>query len=598
MNTFTGIEIRQIHLFLKSEVEALAAFLERNELTLSELDYALGVYDSEGTLLGSGGLKGDVIKCVAISPELRSEGIAASLISKLLTFSMEEGNLNTLVFTKPEYSPTFSALSFHKVGQAPKAVLLESNPHEQKSYIDSLRKSATGKNGKNGVIVMNANPLTKGHLHLIDYASRQVDHLFIIPVADNPATEFSYSERKSMLETATATLVNVTVCDGSRYVISSATFPSYFIKSRTEATDTHIALDLDIFARHIAPALNVSVRFVGSEPSDPLTARYNQLMPELLAPFGVKVVEIPRLEKDSRAISASHVRGLLHANRVGEAFEDVPQATIPYLLGHAATFALECELQTTPKPGLVDLNDSGSHTDMDVATMRCGISALSQYFNRLAKAAQSTQLPDAKLLAQIGTEAEDEMLRATGGINTHKGALFSLGLTVAAASHILANNTLPSSLSMQEIIRAIASEFRQPAGTHGAIVKEQFGIPTALDQAKDGYTMLFNCWLPFLRQHFSESHLHARLLLKIMADLDDSNIYWRSGAQTAQTVKSEAAEVLRQFSIPGLEQLNRTFISRRISPGGAADMLALTLLIDSLLQSPTNSESNKSLNIK
>lgn len=582
MTTFSGLEIREVPLSSAARQSELSAFLRDNGLQADHLDYALGVYDSDDRLVGCGGLSGDILKCIALSEELRSEGVAAGLISALLSRSMEEGNSNTFVFTKPEYKTAFEALSFKTVGESQKAILLESNPRSLKNYLSLLHTRAE-EEGRKGVIVMNANPLTLGHIYLIERAAAEVDHLFIIPVADNPATDFSYSERTMMLENATAPMKNVTVVAGSRYAVSASTFPTYFIKTRTDATDTHIALDLDIFGRHIAPALGATVRFVGSEPTDPLTARYNELMPEILSHYGIETVEIPRLEREGAVISASRVRNMLKTFRVGDALSMVPPATAPFLLGHAAAMALTAELEATPKPGLVDLADNGAHTDMNAVIMRRSIEALKPFFTRLALASASVKMPDVIEISRIGQAAEKDMFAATGGVNTHKGALFSLGLAVCAASHIIARGDAVTAESLQEVIKTLASGFPRPEDTHGAVVRRQFGVDTALDNARRGYPMLWREWLPYLRIYRESDMILTRLLLKIIAGLDDSNVYWRCGADAAMESRSMAADVLRDFSDERVAQLNRDFTARRISPGGSADMLALTLFIDSLL---------------
>ena len=150
-------------------------------------------------------------------------------------------------------------------------------------------------------------------------------------------------------------------CEGSDYAISAATFPTYFLKKLDDATDTQIALDLDLFVNHIAKPLGVTVRFAGSEPEDALTRRYNELMAEILPNF----VEIPRLEQNGNPISATSLRRALDKGNLKEAMEYIPVSSTPYLVADLAERALRLELDTTPKPGLVDRQDNGAHKDMD-----------------------------------------------------------------------------------------------------------------------------------------------------------------------------------------------------------------------------------------
>lgn len=209
------------------------------------------------------------------------------------------------VITKPCNAGIFGSMGFETIGRSDKAIFMENSMEPLSRYCSYLRSLRV--EGRCGVIVINANPFTRGHRYLIEIAAREVDHLFIIPVKEERSV-FPYTERKKMIEEGTRNLKNVTVCRGSAYTVSSSTFPSYFIKRLSDLTDSQIQVDLDIFSRYIAPSLNASVRFVGSEPTDPLTNRYNELMIELLPPKGIQVRCVERKSEDGIAVSASRVR--------------------------------------------------------------------------------------------------------------------------------------------------------------------------------------------------------------------------------------------------------------------------------------------------
>lgn len=277
---------------------------------------------------------------------------------------------------------------------------------------------------------MNCNPFTLGHRYLIEQAAKQVKRLYVIVVRED-CSLFAYTERKAMVEQGVADIENVTVIDGSDYAISRATFPTYFLKRLDDAADTQMLLDLDLFRRHIAPALGATVRFVGTEPTDQLTRRYNQLMHEALT----DVREIDRLAKDGNAVSASRVRKAMEQGDMNTIRQLVPPTTLPYIIAHLATQALQAELDTTPKPGLVDKDNNGAHRDMDHALMQLSINTLHPYFVRLALLGFADTLPSHAAIRDTGIEAEKAMLAATNGVNTHKGALFSMGLAVVAAAY-------------------------------------------------------------------------------------------------------------------------------------------------------------------
>ena len=386
---------------------------------------------------------------------------------------------------------------------------------------------------------------------------------------------------EDMVSQGVKDLGNVVVVDGSDYAVSATTFPTYFLKRISDATDTQILLDLDIYLRHIAPALGANVRFVGSEPTDPLTRRYNELMRQQLGDD--HICEIPRMEKYGSVVSASRVRRAIEANSLWQAIKLVPSSTIPYIIAHLATRALQAELDTTPKPGLVDKRDNGAHRDMDHALMLRSIRALHPYFIRLAQLGCSSPQPPHDDIVRIGIEAERAMFEATGGVNTYKGALFSMGLAViAAGGAALCHNTN----AMSSSIAALASRFPITKGTHGSEAKTRACLKGALDNARDGYRMLFEAWLPFYETCVESADPYAlhKTLLRIMCDLDDTNIVYRTSLATMLQVKEESKQLLQSFSIMGLETMNSKFMRCNISPGGSADMLSLVVFLYSVLR--------------
>lgn len=582
--------ISEAPLSLNSVRRRVEAFLAANGLRLAPLDrYVVVTRDEDGNeILAGGGLDGNVIKCVAVSESARSEGLMNILVSRLIVIAREEGRDSVKAFTKPENEGIFKSLGFGLLASAPKAILMENGRGglpEYKKYLESLARP-----GRNGAIVMNANPFTKGHRYLVEQAASQVDNLYVIVVKED-RSRFPYVERKAMIEAGCAGLDNVVVCEGSDYAISAATFPTYFLKKLDDATDTQIALDLDLFVNHIARPLGVTVRFAGSEPEDALTRRYNELMAEILPGTSVAVVrqarrpidfvEIPRLEQNGNPISATSLRRALDKGNLKEAMEYIPKSTVPYLVADLAERALRMELDTTPKPGLVDRRDNGAHKDMDYALMSKSISALRPYLTRLA--VESAKDIDPAKIKEIGIEAEKAMLKATGGVNTHKGALFCIGLSVAAASYLASTTGSVESYSFKELVSRAASEIPSARGTHGAEAKRSFKAVGALENARAAYPELFADWLPYYRSLEGDPFRCHKTLLHIMTTLDDTNILHRRGAEGLAHAEAEAARLLEDFSESGLSSLNKDFIRENISPGGSADMLSLTIFIESII---------------
>lgn len=598
--------ISEVPLSLNSVRRRVEAFLTANGLRLAPLDrYVVVTRDEDGDeILAGGGLDGNVIKCVAVSESARSEGLMNTLVSRLIAIAREEGMESVKAFTKPENEGIFKSLGFALLASSPKAILMENGSGglpEYRKYLESLARP-----GRNGAIVMNANPFTKGHRYLVEQAASLVDNLYVIVVKED-RSRFPYAERKAMIEAGCAGLDNVIVCEGSDYAISAATFPTYFLKKLDDATDTQIALDLDLFVNHIAKPLGVTVRFAGSEPEDALTRRYNELMAEILPGTSVAVVrqahqpdpelvkgsalrqarrpidfvEIPRLEQKGKPLSATSLRRALDKGGFKEAMEYIPKSTVPNLVADLAERALRLELDTTPKPGLVDRRDNGAHKDMDYALMSKSISALRPYLTRLA--VESAKDIDPAKIKEIGIEAEKAMLKATGGVNTHKGALFCIGLSVAAASNLASATGSVQAYSFKELVSRAASEIPAAQGTHGAEAKRSFKVGGALENARGAYPELFSDWLPYYLSLEGDPFRCHKTLLHIMTTLDDTNILHRRGTEGLARAKSEAARLLEDFSESGLSSLNKDFIRENISPGGSADMLSLTIFINSII---------------
>ena len=582
---YDNFEICDMPLSLKSNRTRVERFLADNGLRLEDVDYYAVATDDDGNIVVGGGLQGNVIKCIAVSEAARETGLSNKLISKLIGMATQQGADTVKVYTKPENCAIFKSMGFTVIAQAPKAILMENGVKGIGAYTAYLRRVRGDRPDGAAAIVMNANPFTKGHRYLVEKAAEAATTLYVIAVKEDRST-FSYQERLAMIQTGCKGLDNVIVVEGSDYAISELTFPTYFLKQVTDATDTHITLDLDLFARHIAPALGVTTRFVGSEPIDKLTARYNELMQELLPKHGIEVKVVERLMQDGEPVSASRVRQMMKAHSMRRDF--TMASIVPYLIAHQATEALRTELTTTPKPGLVDLNDNGAHKDMNLAMMNRSIDALQPFFTQLALVGYNNKDIDVEEVRQIGIDAEKAMLEATGGVNTHRGALFSIGLATIAASWSEAHYPHHGKIEEQVLrktIEQIAGQIPPTAGTHGNDAVNAHRVTGALDLAKDGYAQLFNNWLPAYRTYLAEDADIAchRLLLLIMSQLDDTNVIHRVGYEQAQQVKQEARALLDNFNMQGLEQMNRDFIARNISPGGSADMVALTIFIHALL---------------
>lgn len=182
-----------------------------------------------------------------------------------------------------------------------------------------------------GSIVMNCNPFTKGHRYLIEYAANTVDRLYIFVVKEDKSF-FKYEDRFEMVKRGTSDLKNVVVVSSGKFIISSLTFPEYFMKDYVKEKNFDVSMDVETFCKYIAPPLKIKKRFAGEEPFDPVTLNYNENMRRILPEYGMEFCEIPRLALDERrVINATEVRRLLKERQFVVIKEYVPESTLEIL---------------------------------------------------------------------------------------------------------------------------------------------------------------------------------------------------------------------------------------------------------------------------
>jgi len=348
--------------FRGAVLEKLKCFLHDNGLKYDQgVEYSIFLSEDD-RIAATGSLDGSVLKCVAVSSSFRSEGLAARIISELVSEAARRGHFHLFLFTKPENYELFDDLGFYPIAKTGQVLLMENKKNGVQQFVDALhgaasrdtsagagsgvlqgadsRKTVTGAASRGaadssliGAIVVNCNPFTLGHLYLMETAAKQCGLLYIFVVSENKS-RFSAETRLDLVSQGTAHLPNVRVCPTGPYLVSAATFPDYFLKdSGTVSAETlNTELDLTIFAQCFAGPLGIKRRYVGTEPFDRVTAVYNKQMGELLPSFGIEVVEIPRLENSGGAVSASRVRRLLDEGSFEAVRELVPLTTYDYLI--------------------------------------------------------------------------------------------------------------------------------------------------------------------------------------------------------------------------------------------------------------------------
>ncbi len=304
------------------------SFLKKSDLEPdASIDRTVLVWDND-TLIATGSRYGNILKCIAIDEAYQGEGLTATLITALKKDAFSEGIRHLFLYTKPQNKMIFEDLFFYPVVQTEKVLLMEDKKDGLSNFLEGLPVSNIS--GRIGCIVMNCNPFTLGHRYLAETASKECDSLYIFVVSEDKS-RFSAEDRIEMVKQGTADLPNVKVLPTGPYLISSATFPTYFLKERENAAQVKCRLDIEIFTKYYAPKFNITTRFVGTEPLSPMTAQYNAELKKLLPTYGIEVKEIQRLEVSNAPISASRVRALIDEGNKEVLKQLLPNTTYDFL---------------------------------------------------------------------------------------------------------------------------------------------------------------------------------------------------------------------------------------------------------------------------
>ncbi len=285
------------------------------------------LWDNE-VIVAAGSRHKNVLKCIAVDSAYQGEGLTATLLTQLRQDAFTAGYKHLFLYTKPQNEVMFSSLFFYPVAKTQNVLLMESEKNGIANFLSGLPVPC--RSGKIGAAVMHCNPFTRGHRYLIETAAKQCDWLYLFILSEEESI-FPAADRMELVQLGTADLKNVTVYPTGQYLISSATFPSYFLKDRGLVDKAHCELDISVFLQHFVPHFSISHRFVGTEPQCAVTGHYNEMLKTILPGNGVDVVEIPRLELADAPISASTVRKLLSQENWEEIEKLVPETTLHYL---------------------------------------------------------------------------------------------------------------------------------------------------------------------------------------------------------------------------------------------------------------------------
>lgn len=299
--------------------------LQKANLACDEqLESTVLVWEGD-SLIATGSRWGNILKCIAVDDAHRGEDLTATVLTALRQDAFTDGYSHLFLYTKPQNEFMFSSLFFYPIAKTGDVLLMENRQNGIGNFLNTL-PVAEGKTV--GAAVMNCNPFTKGHRYLIETAAKECDRVYVFVLSED-RSEFSAKDRLEMVKRGVADLPNVTVLPTGPYLISAATFPTYFLKEREKATQIQCLLDIEIFTKYYVPKFGIARRYVGTEPLSPMTAQYNEALAAVLPEKGIVLRQIPRLEQNGAPISASAVRANL--NDPEKLAQLLPETTIRYL---------------------------------------------------------------------------------------------------------------------------------------------------------------------------------------------------------------------------------------------------------------------------
>ncbi|MBQ3645156.1 MAG: [Synergistaceae bacterium] len=304
------------------------------------LDYTCAVYDEDYKVIATGSCFGNTLRCMAVSHEHQGEGLMNEIVSHLIQYEYERKIFHLFLYTKCNSAKFFGDLGFYEIVRVEnQIVFMENRKTGFNDYLTELSKTKVD-GEKIAALVLNANPFTLGHLYLVEKASRENDFVHVFIVSEDMSL-VPFDVRKKLVIEGTSHLKNLIYHETGDYIISSATFPSYFQKDDSAVIESHANLDLSIFVK-IAKTLGINSRYVGEEPKSLVTGIYNRIMSTKLPEHNINCVIVPRktvvassdlsghFTVNGEAISASNVRQAIKNNEIEKIKNLVPESTYKF----------------------------------------------------------------------------------------------------------------------------------------------------------------------------------------------------------------------------------------------------------------------------
>ena len=332
--------VESVNLKSKYEINEVKNFLEGFSLKYEDVDYTVVIRENE-EIIATCSKRENILKCFAINEKYQGLGLSNNLISKVTEKLFLEGRYHSFIFTKPENQFLFEGLGYKNIFTTDKVSLLESGNKNINSSLDKLKKEYNIDDSKEyAALVMNCNPFTLGHRYIVETAAKENENVIIFVVEEDKSV-FPFKTRLRLIKEGTKDLKNVTVIPAGEYVISSATFPNYFLKKNDDALKEYTKLDCNVFGKYFVSKFNIKKRYVGTEPHCEVTNTYNESMQEILPNYSVEVRLIERKEIEEDAISASRVRRLLKEGKLEKVKKLLPKPSFDFLLSKEGELVID-----------------------------------------------------------------------------------------------------------------------------------------------------------------------------------------------------------------------------------------------------------------
>ena len=312
---------------LDNERDLVISFLEEYDFEYEyDITYSILVYDGD-KLIATASLANNVMKCFLVIKEYKNQNITNLMFSHLVNYLSQLNIYHYFVYTIPSNELIFTSLNMKTIVMTMNTILLEGGD-EINNVLAELKKEYAVSNNKKAAVIINANPMTYGHLYLIETAAKENKEVLVFVVSED-LSSFPFVDRFEIIKKATAHLENITVLPTLSYLVSKITFPKYFLKEDQLIKDEQTLVDVLVYKEYYEKIFNIVIRYLGEEPFSFNTNKYNKVLKTYL---GSHIKIIKRKKVGPEIVSASLVRKLLKENNLKEIKKYVPLATYEYLV--------------------------------------------------------------------------------------------------------------------------------------------------------------------------------------------------------------------------------------------------------------------------